>query len=584
MQGIATISRRLRFGDFELEISSGQLVKNGSRVLLRGQPLEVLAVLLEHPGEVVTREELRRRLWRDDVFVDFDNNLNTAIARLQDVLHDSAQQPQFIETLPKLGYRFIADVAEAAARRVPPTSGRPRLLVLPFVNLSADQAKEYFSDAMTEEIIAALATLAADRLAVIARTTSMHYKGSRQDLGSIGRELTVDYIVEGSVRLDPDGFVVHLQLVQVSDQSHLWAGRYEAKARDVFRIHREAAQAIAERTGAVGVSKDALPAQRQPTQDPVAYNLYVQGRYHLNQWTNEGLVRAREFFEKATQRDPQFALAYNSLAELYWFAGFFGYVPPLDVFRVGLFAAMRAFEIDPTSAETLGLIAHYRKQCDYDWPEAERLVRRGLELSPDSLQLQLDLASLILLTYGRVEEAAVMIERILERDPLSLTARGWLSAVYGLARQFDRSVDEARLIIEMAPEYWLGHWHEGISLLDRGDMDAGVEAIRKASKFSADSPLMLGWLGMALARSGRKAEALGILERLRQMNSKIYVPPSGYAWIHYALGEFDEAFTWLDRSIEMHDPFILPLKTYPWLDPVRSDPRYLAVLRKLHLD
>lgn len=264
MPEAATSSKRFRFGDFVLDASSGQLVKNGIRVLLRGQPLGVLATLLEHHGEVVTREELRRRLWRDDVFVDFDNNLNTAIARLRHVLHDSAQQPQFIETLPKLGYRFIAGVRESTAHSLFPTSGRPRLLVLPFVNLSADPAKEYFSDAMTEEVIAALATLAADRLAVIARSTSMHYKGSRQDVGSIGRELTVDYIVEGSVRLEPDGFVVHLQLVQVSDQSHLWAGRYEEKAKDLFRIHREAAQAIAERTGAVVVSKDARPAQRQP--------------------------------------------------------------------------------------------------------------------------------------------------------------------------------------------------------------------------------------------------------------------------------------------------------------------------------
>ena len=245
MEAVPAVRSRFQFGDFQLDTCSGELLKKGERVPLRGRPLELLAILMQHPGRLVTRDELRRRLWPDDVFVDFDNSLNSAIAKLREVLGDPIHQPRFIETLPKKGYRFIGTDSEVGVQDPPRTQKRPRLLVLPFANLTADPDKEYFSDAMTEEIIGALAAVGAHGLAVIARTTTMHYKGTRLDAGCIGRKLAVEYIVEGSIRMERDGFAVNIQLIQTSDQTHLWAIRYEANAEDIFQIHREAAQAIA---------------------------------------------------------------------------------------------------------------------------------------------------------------------------------------------------------------------------------------------------------------------------------------------------------------------------------------------------
>ena len=227
----------VRFEAFEVDLSAGRLYKHGMKISLRDQPFQVLALLLEHPGEVVTREQLRRRLWPDEVFVDFENNLNTAVARLREALGDSAEHPHFIETLPKRGYRFLA----ALSKGFPSQEGTPvktaRLVVLPFVNLSGDLTQEYFSDAMTDEIITALAGLAPAQLAVIARTTAMHYKGSQKELSQIGRELSVDYVVEGSVRQAGGQIVANMQLIRVADQMHLWAKRYEVEASDLFDYH-----------------------------------------------------------------------------------------------------------------------------------------------------------------------------------------------------------------------------------------------------------------------------------------------------------------------------------------------------------
>jgi len=211
----------VRFDCYAVDLSAGQLYKHGIRINLRDKSFQVLAALLEHPGEVVTREDLRRQLWPEDVFVDFDNNLNTVIARLREALSDSAEHPRFIETLPRHGYRFLRSVSEPPRTPEKSRLKRTRLVVLPFLNLSGDPAQEYFSDAITDEIITVLAGLAPEQLAVIARTTAMHYKGSHKDVSRIGRELGVDYVVEGGVHRNDDQVSINVQLIQVSDQAHL---------------------------------------------------------------------------------------------------------------------------------------------------------------------------------------------------------------------------------------------------------------------------------------------------------------------------------------------------------------------------
>lgn len=312
MRGSPSRRGTIRFLEYEADLPAGQLRRQGRRVRLREQSFKVLALLLEHAGVVVTREDLRRRLWPGDVFVDFDNNLNSAVADLRGALHDSAEHPRFIETLPKHGYRFIASISPPAELAAPAPERKARIVVLPFLNLNGDSAQVYFSDAVTEEFITALACLSHEHLGVIARTTAMHYKGSQKDIAQIANELRVEYAVEGSVRRTGDQILMTVQLIRASDQMHIWANRYDVDARELFSIENATAQAIAAQ---IGISPRG--AVRKPTEDPLAYNLYIQGRYHFLKFTPEGIAEAKQYYEQAIARSPDFALAYDSLAELY---------------------------------------------------------------------------------------------------------------------------------------------------------------------------------------------------------------------------------------------------------------------------
>jgi TolB-like protein len=298
-----------RFGCFELDLAAGHLRKRGIKIILRQQPCQVLALLLEHPGQVITRDDLRRRLWTDQVFVDFDNCLNIAIARLRTVLGDSAEHPRFIETLPKRGYRFIGDVSRIPAAGETRLARKPRLAVLPFLNLSGDPGQEYFSDAMTDEIITILASLAPEQLAVIARTTAMHYKGSRKHVARIGRELGVDYIVEGALHHTEEHVAVNIQLIQTSDQSHLFARKYRETLRDILHMQSSIAQDIGAHIPSIGDKARGEQVARRPSGNMAAYNEYIRGRYEMWKWTQESIAKAKQHFEAALACDPRFALA-----------------------------------------------------------------------------------------------------------------------------------------------------------------------------------------------------------------------------------------------------------------------------------
>ena len=564
--------RVIRFGSFEADLAAGHLRKHGIKLKLVDQSFAVLAVLLEHAGEVVAREDLRKRLWPEHVFVDFDNNLNTAMARLREALSDSADHPRFIETLPKRGYRFIASLAQ-------PVPARPRLLVLPFANLSGDPAQEYFSDAMTEEVIGALAGLAPDHLAVIARTTAMHYKSGQKAIATIGRELAVDYVVEGSVRRSDDRMVVNVQLIQVSDQTHLWTNRYDVEMCALFSMESAAAEAISVQ---IGVTPRRVA--KKPTQDLAAYNLYIQGRYHLCKATPDGMAKAKQYFEQAIARAPELALAYDSLAEVYWYWGFLGFVPPREACAAGIFYALRAIEIDNTLAETHALLGMYRKELDYAWPEVRREMGLALQLNPASPLVRTRHAVSGLLPHGRIEEAIAELEHAAESDPLSPFIRIWLGMMLWLGRHYDEAIEQARMLLELEPFSYLSHYAAGLYYREKRMFEEAISAHRRAVELSGGSPLMLGWLGLALAQSGNTAEARAVLDRLHGIARKAYVPPTSFAWIHLGLGETDDAFLWMDRAVDGRDHMMAPLKTYPFLDSLRADPRYLALLRKMSLE
>jgi len=581
---------RVRFDCFEVDLSAGQLCKRGVRINLRDKSFQVLTALLKHPGEVVSRDDLCRQLWRDDVFVDFDNNLNTVVARLREALGDSADQPKFIETLPKRGYRFLENVYDVPKQPQPSASKRIRLAVLPFLNLCGDSAQDYFSDAFTDEVITGLADLAPDQLAVIARTTTMHYKGSRKDVARIGRELAVDYVVEGAVNRSPDEITVNVQLIQVSDQAHLYAKRYTGLPRDVFSLQSSIARAIAERLdlpasiiAARSVSA-AGRAVKKPTEDLEAYDAYLKGHHYLGTWTPDGLFKSKQFFEAALARDPEFALAHDGLAEAYWWMGFLGLMRPKDAFSIGVFSALRALEIDHTLAPTHALLGTFRKELDYNWPEVQREMALALKLDPLSPIVHFGNGGSGLMPQGRLDESIAEIEFALEFDPLSLFMRAWLGETLYLARKYERAKEQCRLLKNLDPLYFHSYFVLGQVFTEEATYDEALPALNRAAELSGNAPLVVGWLGMSLAKSGDRSGAQKILADLHAASTQVYILPTTFAWIHLGLGEIDEAYLWLERAIEERDPIIIPIKTLPFLDPLRTDPRFVGLLRTMRLD
>lgn len=594
-----TAGNVVRFDCYEVDLSAGRLLKRGVRMRLREQSFQLLAALLEHPGQVVTREHLRRLLWHENVFVNFDNNLNAVVAHLREVLSDSAEHPRFIETLPKRGYRFITDVYTPPPVTAEPKVSRARLVVLPFANLSGDPAQEYFSDAVTDEVITALASLAPEHLAVIARTTAMHYKGSHKDVARIARELGVDYVVEAAFRQTTGQAVVNVQLIETSGQAHLFAKRYEADLGDIFHLHSSIAQDIAAHIDAHGVGNKLcgplIPARirKQPTENLAAYNEYIQGKYLLERLTSEAMTGAKQHLEEATRRDPDFALAHMALADFYTWLGYSGYMRPKDAYAIGLTHAQRAVEIDDTLAEAHAVLAEYHKQIDYNWPAAEREMARALELNSASPFVRFCHALVILMPHNRMDEAVAELERALELDPLAALTRTWLGVMWLLARDYDRAIDEARALLELEPSScWppfiigIAHRQKYFEACARGErrLDWAEEAIAghlRAVELAPGLDHILGWLGLALGVCGREAEARAVLERLRR--SERYVLPTSIAHIHFGLGEIDAAFEWFDRAVEERDQMMMPILSYAHFDPIRGDPRFAALLRKMKL-
>jgi len=585
MRDIGSPKKIIHFGEFEVDLQAGCLFKRGVKFRLREQLFQVLSMLLEHTGEVVTREQLQRRLWPGDVFVDFEINLNTIIARLREALGDSAEHPRYIETLPKRGYRFLATASECAASEILPQR-RIRLVVLPFSNVGGKPAEEYFSDAMTDELITALCQVAPEHLAVIARTTAMHYKHSEKDVAHIGRELGVDYAVEGGVRRSGNRVAINAQLIQTTDQTHVFARKYDVEMVELFSLQTRIAEDIATHIPSVSGLLSGGRIRKKPTEDLQAYLLYRQGRHHMYKETLEGLDKAKQCFEEAIARDPRFALAYDALGELYWWTGFFGHLPPRQAYSVGLWAALRAIEIDPTLAETHSLLGQYRvrQKHVYNWPEVRREMTLAMDLDPSSPLVRMRYAVSGLLPHGRLKEGIAQLERGLELDPLSFSLHCWFSIFLWLARDYDQAMREARFTERLDPESYTAQMTIGNICRESGMLQEAIAAHRRAIELSGGVTQMQGLLGLDMARSGNTAEARSLLQRLQATASQAYVSPTSFAWIHLGLGEIDDAFVYMERSIDEGDAFIIPIKTYPFLDPLRADPRFHALLRKMNLE
>jgi TolB-like protein len=460
-----------------------------------------------------------------------------------------------------------------------PASRVPSIAVLPFTRMTGAAEDTYLCEGLAEEIINALTRIPG--LKVIARTSAFAVSRMGLDVREAGARLDVGHILEGSVRREGSRVRVTAQLVSTGDGSHLWSERYDREMTDVLVLEDEIAEAIAARLRVelTGSGRERL----RPAVDPEAHAAYLEGRYYFARGTPDALAQSRACYERAIARDPESALAYDSLAELYWYFGFFGNVPPREAFSQSTWYALRALQIDDTLAQTHALLGMLRKELDYNWPEVDRELRRAFQLNRESPLVRLRYAISGLLPHARNDEAMVELEHILQADPLSILARWWMAVCAYVARRPDRTIAEGRHMIALDPAHFLGHWAVGVGLFGIDAGRAAVDACNQAHRLSGGIPFTLGFLALVSGRAGLLDDARRLLGQAEQMAGAGYVPPSTLAWCHIGLGDWDAALDWMDRAIEARDPIIMPIKSFPFLDPVRGDARYEALLRKMNL-
>jgi TolB-like protein/DNA-binding winged helix-turn-helix (wHTH) protein/Tfp pilus assembly protein PilF len=639
----------VRFGTYEVSLQSGEVRKSGMRIRVQQQPMKLLEILLERPGEVVSREELRGRVWTNESFGDFDQALNIAIAKLRTALDDSAENPRFIETLPKRGYRFIADVsvidsdphlkkpASSAGelprsqevktgaghesqgagltiapvghnRRLWPTrrvilalalvlslpilavwlfrsrgqapTGIRSLAVLPLDNLSGDASQGYFADGMTDELITDLSQISA--LRVISRTSVMVYKGARKSLPQIARELNVDAVVEGTVLRSGDQVRITAQLIDASTDKHLWSQSYEGELRDTLALQNRVASAIADQIRINLTPQEQAALKNVKVVNPEAYESYLKGRYFWNKRTADGLKVALAYFNQAIEEDPKYAQAYSGLADTYALLGDWQYavMTPKEAFPKAKAAAIKALELDSTLGEAHNSLAFILDGFDWDLDSGGKEFQRAIELHPGYATAHHWYAWHLSL-LGRYDEAIAEMRKAENLDPLSLIINADLAELLVLAHSYDESIQQSRNTIEMDPNFALAHNQLAQAYLQKHMNDEAVAELQKAVQLSGRSATCIANLARAYVASGNRNEAAQLLSELKKRSSPGYSNASEIAMIYASLGDMDQAMNWLEKGYEERfNPGVL---LRPGFDPLRSDPRFQNLVRRVGL-
>ncbi len=562
----------IRFGLFEVDLRAGELRKQGVKIKLQEQPFQILTMLIEHPGEVVTREELRSRLWPSDTFVDFDHGLNKAINKLREALGDSADNPRFIETLAKRGYRLIGSLTAKSGRM-------ESLVVLPLENLSRDPEQEYFAEGMTEALITNLVKIGA--LRVISRTSAMRYKKTDKTLPQIARELNVDAVVEGTVQRFGKRLCISAQLIQASTDTHLWADSYERDLRNVLALQSEVAQAIAREVQVKLTPLDYARFGEVHPVDPEAYEAYLKGRYHWNRRSREGFGKAVQYFQQAITKDPAYAAAYAGLADALSIMGFWGLVPSDEGCGKAKRLALQALELDPSLAEAHASLAFATVHYDYDFLTAETEFERSIELNPRYATAH-HWFGWCLAAMGRYEEGYTELKRAIRLDPHFSNMYFGLGFVYWHARRYDQAIQEFEKTLELDPDSAQAHWGLGCAYLCKSLHERAIAAHRKAVELSRDAPIAVVSLGDAYAAAGQSDDAYKILAQLKEVSKQRYVLPYFVGRIYAALGKRDEALHWLETAYHERDVWMVFSKTDPRLDDLRPDPRFQDLMRGMN--
>jgi TolB-like protein len=580
-------SHRVAFDRFELDLRSGELRKDGRRIRLQAQPFQFLALLIENAGEVVTRDEVCHALWQTDTFVDFDHSVAAAVNKIREALGDSAENPRFIETLPKRGYRFIGKVDRTepqAPAQVPTPGTEPSgkypsypimLAVLPFQNFSGDTSQDYFSDGLTEEMITQLGEFNGNQLGVIARTSSMAYKNTTKDVGQIGRELGVDYVLESSVRRNGDRVRITVQLIRVKNQTHLWAKNYDREMTHSIAVQEEVTREVAQQIKVNLARADAA----QGPHNPVAHDAYLKGRYFFNQFTENGFSQAASYFDQALAADNKFASAYAGLAESYTFLVITNAIPPREGWPKVRDAAQKAVELDGALSEGRLALAHFRMHM-WDWKDSEPDFKKAIVLNPSNEKAHRWYAA-YLSSLARHQESFREIVHSRGLDPLSSIANAEVVRALYYGRQYEKAVEEGRKAELLDPEFhrthfWLGRVY--------AQMGKSSEALAEAERAGPpDSIVRVTEKAYASAIAGKTAQARALVRDLQERSTRGYVPAYDLAVIHLALGENEAALQWLQKAYDEHNWALIVLAVEPRLDPLRSDRRFQVLMRKVGL-
>ncbi len=570
MQNESSGPQIIRFGTFELDVRAGELRNRGAKIKLQEQPLRILEMLLAHPGQLVTREDLRDRLWPSDTFVDFDHGLNKAINKLREALEDSAESPRFVETIPRRGYRMISDAGK--------TSGRiESLAVLPLEDLAHDPAQEYFADGLTEALITNLAHISA--LRVTSRTTALMYKGAHKSIPEIARELGVDGIVAGTVLRSKGRVRISAQLISARDDTLLWAESYERNTRDILALQADLARAIAAEIQAkLTPREEAHLARVRPPVNPEAYEAYLMARHYWGQRTAEGLKKGADYYRQAIDKDPAFAPAHAGLADMCASAGVWGLVPPAEGAGKGKALARKALAIDETG-EAHAALGWAILLYDYDYAEAEKEFQQAIALYPDYAFAHM-WYGLCLCCAGRLEEALAHGRRGLQLDHLSPIVNMCYAFVIWILRDWDRCIDQCRRALDINPDFLALRWMLANALQSKGSHE---EAIRERQLVvdTSGSTLFLAELGSSYAAAGKRSEAVRILDQLHELRGHKYVMAHSIALIHTGLRERDEAFRWLDMALEERAASLTYVNVDPRLEYLRPDPRFQDLLDRM---
>ncbi|MGA8220240.1 MAG: tetratricopeptide repeat protein [Candidatus Acidiferrales bacterium] len=636
--------KRIRFGDFEADLRTGDVRKQGHRIKLQEKPFQILSLLLERAGDIVTREELRERLWPADTFVDFDANLNTSLNRLRQALGDTGNEQVFIKTIPRQDYRFIAPVTEIEEAEETPSAPvapvaspapasdvrsanpaalptrkpllrfqfglavvicaalvlgglayfrwlrpsslaerrplRQTILVTPFENLSGDPNQDYLSDGLTDEMITRLGASAPGQLSVIARSTAMQYKSAHKTVEQIAREQHVDFILEGSFRRQGDQVRITAQLYNARDQGSLWTEAYERDASDLLAIQRDVADRIA-RSLSIELS---APAGRPLTETkpvkPEAYDDYLRGLFELNKRTPEDLQRSIRFFQLSSQKDPQFAPAYAALAYSYNVAAGWTFLSPQDGYVKARVAAQKALALDDSLADSHLAYGEVLHAYDWDWSAAEKEYQRGLQLNPSSA-VGHKLYAEFLTHAGRYQEALGEIREAQELDPASLVMNSFVCFVYMHAREYDKAIKECGKVVELEPRFMPAHaWLANACFFSKRYDQAAVE-LKKALELSDNANYFLTALAMTYAMQGDKDQARKLLDEIQHRATQTYVSPFGLADVYIGLGDREQALAMLEKALEEHSADLVFLASTPEFDVLHSDPRFKAMVARV---